>query len=97
MLLALPIVLMKLFNVLPIDESNGVFFEVKIALQIAGISYLIFKVMGLYVDQRGEGLVPLVDFINFTLFVPALLIGPIDRYQRFTKELENGYKGIYKT
>ncbi len=34
--------------------------------------------------------------MNFSLFVPSLLIGPIDRFARFTNDVSNAYKNINK-
>ena len=63
-----------------------------ILLQIAGISYITFKVIQLYIDEKeNEKTVSILNFFNFTTFVPTLLIGPIDRYARFTSNVESGY------
>ncbi|MFT5337538.1 MAG: membrane protein involved in D-alanine export [Sphingobacteriales bacterium] len=84
-LLALPMVCMKITNILPYPEGGlvtGAFL-----FQIAGLSYLSFRVMGLYVDERRKNrLTPPLDFFNFCAFVPTLLIGPIDRFANFQSE-----------
>lgn len=94
--LALPMILMKIFNVLPIDDSQESLQTFKGLIQIAGMSYLVFKVMGLYVDTRNKKEpVSFIDFFTFTTFVPSLLIGPIDRYHRFKNDIQNGYSNIH--
>lgn len=98
LLLSAPMLMMKVFNVLPIEETQTTLLSLKGLVQIAGISYLIFKVIGLYIDTRNKK-EPLlfIDFFNFTAFTPALLIGPIDRFQRFMNDVNLGYQNITKT
>jgi membrane protein involved in D-alanine export len=94
--LALPMILMKIFNVLPIEDSHESLQSFKGLIQIAGMSYLVFKVMGLYVDTRNKKEpVSFIDFFTFTTFVPSLLIGPIDRFHRFKNDIQNGYSNIH--
>lgn len=95
LLIALPMLLMKFFNVLPINDNNKLLIDIRNIVQIAGISYLIFKIIGLYVDMRNKKeKINFTDFLNFSLFVPSLLIGPIDRFARFTNDVSNAYKNI---
>lgn len=95
LLIALPMLLMKFFNVLPINDNSKLLIDIRNLVQIAGISYLIFKIIGLYVDMRNKKeKINLIDFLNFSLFVPSLLIGPIDRFARFTNDVSNAYKNI---
>lgn len=97
LLIALPMLLMKFFNVLPINDNSKLLIDIRNLVQIAGISYLIFKIIGLYVDMRNKKeKINLIDFLNFSLFVPSLLIGPIDRFARFTNDVSNAYKNINK-
>jgi len=94
-ILALPMIFMKILNVITTDTESGFIYTSKTIFQIAGISYIVFKVIGLYVDERRKPLkISFLDFFNFTAFVPTLLIGPIDRFQRFKADLNNGYKNI---
>jgi membrane protein involved in D-alanine export len=52
-------------------------------------------VIGLYIDERrSTAKIPFLDFFNFTVFIPTLLIGPIDRYQRFRQDTANGYQNM---
>lgn len=55
-----------------------------------GISYFSFKMIS-YVYEAYLGLISnksLVRFFNFTFFFPAVLSGPIDRYNRFNKNMD---------
>lgn len=92
-LLALPMIFMKFLGIIPasMDENNPSQILANI-FQIAGLSYITFKVIQLYIDEKDkESSVSILNFFNFTAFVPTLLIGPIDRYNRFTENVEKGY------
>ena len=82
LLLALPMVLVK--------------FDVEVdTLGFAGISYITFRCIQVYLD--GELLrerFRFVEFIGFLLFVPSLLAGPIDRYERFKADLDQGWSRL---
>lgn len=95
-LLALPMIFMKFLGIIPaaIDENSPSYLLANI-FQIAGLSYITFKVIQLYIDEKDKAsTVSVVNFFNFTAFVPTLLIGPIDRYNRFTNNIEKGYDEI---
>jgi membrane protein involved in D-alanine export len=93
-LLSVPMLFMKTLNILPTNES-GLLHNLSIVFQIAGISFMTFKVIQLYIDENNkEKTVSILDFFNFTAFVPTLLIGPIDRYNRFNENVENGYDSM---
>jgi membrane protein involved in D-alanine export len=92
-LLSLPMIFMKFLGLVP-----GMFYLnrftdlLTILFQIAGMSYITFKVIQLYIDEKDNvKTVSILNFFNFTTFVPTLLIGPIDRYNRFTENVEIGY------
>jgi membrane protein involved in D-alanine export len=92
-LLSLPMFFMKLLVFVPqtffLKQFENPLMNI---LQIAGMSYITFKVIQLYIDEKDkEKTVSILNFFNFTTFVPTLLIGPIDRYSRFTTNVENGY------
>ena len=95
-ILALPMIYMKYINAQPASGDDGSFLtESRKIIQIAGLSYMIFKVIGLYIDERRTaGKISFVHFFNFTAFVPALLIGPIDRYARFREDCIKGFENI---
>jgi membrane protein involved in D-alanine export len=95
LVLALPIFLMKTVNIYSKETASGFVLTAQHILQIAGLSYLVFKVIGLYIDERNNTTrISIIDFFNFTAFVPTLLIGPIDRFQRFNSDVNNGYANI---
>ncbi len=96
LLLALPMIGMKWLNVTTMDIGEN--HIARIILQIAGMSYLTFKVIGAYIDQRREEkMIPVFDFFNFSAFVPTLLIGPIDRFGRFQNDMNEGFSGINRS
>lgn len=93
-LLSIPMLFMKTLNILPTGEP-GVLHNLAIVFQIAGISFMTFKVIQLYIDESNkEKTVSVLDFFNFTAFVPTLLIGPIDRFQRFNENVKAGYENM---
>ena len=93
-LLSIPIILMKIGGAFPINPNSD-FLKI---IRIAGLSYMVFKVIGLYIEQRrNTSKIYFVDFFNFTAFVPTLLIGPLDRFGRFKKDTENGYSNMNST
>ncbi|MGQ3133105.1 MAG: MBOAT family O-acyltransferase [Flavobacteriales bacterium] len=96
LLLVLPLVLMKLTNVLPAaEDGKGLQGVMALLWQVAGLSYITFRVVQLYIDEKdAPGTVSPLRFFNFTTFVPTLLIGPIDRLQRFDTDVQKGYAGI---
>jgi membrane protein involved in D-alanine export len=95
LLLAVPIFLLKVVNSSPAEDTSTFLISAQNIIQIAGLSYVVFKVIGLYIDERrSERPIPFLDFFNFAAFVPTLLIGPIDRFQRFNGDMEKGYDGI---
>jgi len=95
LVLATPMIFMKTLGVFPEDTKSTFIISAKNIIQIIGLSYIIFKVIGLYIDERRSATkIAFVDFFNFTAFVPSLLIGPLDRFQRFNSDVKNGYENI---
>lgn len=95
-LLSLPMLLMKFFADISFADDNWWKHTPEI-FQIAGISYMVFRVVGLYIDERSKpGKIAFLDFFNFAAFVPTLLIGPLDRFQRFTQDVKSGYSNMTK-
>lgn len=82
LLLALPMVLVKL-NV----ETE--------LLSFAGLSYITFRCVQVYLDadllRDKFRFGPFVTFLSFT---PSLLVGPIDRYERFKGDLDAGWQRL---
>ncbi|NQY67867.1 MAG: D-alanyl transfer protein [Flavobacteriales bacterium] len=94
-ILSAPMIVMKYTIAYPEKILNNKNISAASIVQIAGLSYLVFKVIGLYIDERkNPGKIGLIDFFNFCAFVPTLLIGPIDRYQRFKADTYKGYDNI---
>ena len=94
-LLAIPIFLMKTVNIYPPETASKFILNTQNIIQIAGLSYIVFKVIGLYIDERrSTARIAFLDFFNFSTFVPTLLIGPIDRFQRFNGDMVNGYENM---
>lgn len=89
LIISIPLFLMKSFGV--IDEG---FTTLKGILQIAGLSYITFKTISLFVDERNNQVVSIKNYYGYISFVPTLLIGPIDRYKRFEGNLEKGYETV---
>jgi len=93
--LAAPMIFMKALGIFPEDTKSTFIISSKNIIQIIGLSYIIFKVISLYIDERRSATkIAFVDFFNFTAFVPSLLIGPLDRFQRFNSDVKNGYENI---
>jgi len=82
LLLALPMVLVKL------DWNVDV-------IGFAGISYITFRCIQVYLDGALlRDRFHIGTFIVFLLFPPALLAGPIDRYERFKDDLDQGWSRL---
>lgn len=60
-----------------------------IPLTWLGYSYLAFRLMHTIRDRQTGRLpaVPLSDYLNYAIFFPAFTAGPIDRLERFDKDL----------
>ena len=64
-------------------------------VSFAGLSYITFRVIQIYLDNdRSSKPVSVPDFFLFMLFPATLLIGPIDRFDRFRSDLDSGYSRI---
>ena len=95
LVLSLPMIFMKSLGVFPDDTESKIILKARDIIQIIGLSYIIFKVIGLYIDERrSQTKIKFVDFFNFAAFVPTLLIGPLDRFQRFNSDVAKGYENI---
>lgn len=81
-LLALPMLLLK--------------FHFKIDwLGFAGLSYITFRTIQILLDtQPTDSRISPVNYFSFLTFTPTLLIGPIDRSDRFLKNLQEGYQNL---
>lgn len=88
----LPLILVKIAPVVPALKSM-VFFDIPAMKLIVflGISYVTFRAVQMIFEIR-DGLIKeisLFKFWEFLLFFPAISTGPIDRYRRFQKDVEN--------
>jgi membrane protein involved in D-alanine export len=80
---------------LPMIAVKASFFVDR--LQFIGLSYVTFRVIQIYIDSDNRQMpVNILDFVVFLLFPPTLLIGPIDRFQRFRDDLHAGYQNLNK-
>lgn len=95
LILSFPMLVMKYLNADFFESTARVTGSFKLVFQIAGLSYIVFKTIGLYIDKRSSNYqLKLIDFLNFSLFTPTLLIGPIDRFDRFQKDIDTGYANL---
>jgi len=87
-----PLVLMKIFNIIPNYTGSGEML--KEIVQIAGLSYAVFKMIQVHIDEVDTKNVTFLNYFSFIAFPPTLLIGPIDRFDRFRKNIANGFSNI---
>ena len=52
LLLALPVFIMKSMVFFPVEGQTDFIAEARRIIQISGLSYMVFKVIGLYIDER---------------------------------------------
>jgi len=92
LVLSSPLIIMKLIGIHVFAGAND---KLAIAFQIIGISYITFRSIQVFIDESSSiNKLQFLDFFNFTVFIPSLLIGPIDRFQRFSKDIESGYANL---
>ena len=63
-------------------------------IQFVGLSYITFRAYHLIADAPFTERVAPKNYFTFLMFFPALLAGPIDRWQSFGAQLKNGYEGL---
>ena len=67
-------------------------------ISFAGLSYVTFRIIQIYLDNTGENKpCDLQSYFLFMLFPQTILIGPIDRSNRFFSDLNNGWKQITRS
>ena len=90
LLLLLPMLMVKLdirFDFYP--------FKINDIISFAGLSYASFRIMGYYMDKApNEKMADPTTYFNFLAFTPTLLIGPIERYNRFKTSQDAGFSNI---
>lgn len=71
-------------SVLRGKASNNV-----VSLSWLGFSYVSFRLLHTILDRQAGRLpsVPLAEYINYVIFFPAFTAGPIDRLERFLRDL----------
>lgn len=54
-----------------------------------GFSYVVFRLLHTIFDRMAGRLspMPLAEFINYVIFFPTFVAGPIDRFERFVRDL----------
>lgn len=62
-----------------------------IAISWLGFSYVAFRLLHTILDRNAGRLpaVPLADYVNYVIFFPSFAAGPIDRLERFTRDLHH--------
>jgi alginate O-acetyltransferase complex protein AlgI len=62
-----------------------------VSLAWLGFSYVSFRLLHTILDRKAGRLpsVPLADYVNYVIFFPSFTAGPIDRLERFTRDLNN--------
>ena len=87
-----PLVLTKLTEI--IADFRG---KVSVSTEFSwlGFSYVAFRLLHTVIDRKAGRLqaVPLADFVNYVIFFPAFVAGPIDRIERFAGQL-NGITAL---
>ncbi len=60
-----------------------------ISISWLGFSYIAFRLLHTVLDKRAGRLpsVSLTDYINYVIFFPSIVAGPIDRVERFRRDL----------
>ncbi len=58
--------------------------------KVVGLSYILFRILHLLVDvaQKATSCPNLIGYVNYCLFFPAFVSGPIQRYPDFKNEIE---------
>jgi len=92
LILSFPLIMMKLIGIQTFGKANEKLANI---FQIVGISYITFRSIQVFIDEVSTSKkLNFLDFFNFTVFIPSLLIGPIDRFKRFSNDVEAGYENI---
>ena len=73
-------------NILNADSGQSL-----TSLSWLGFSYLAFRILHTIRDRQSGRLpaITLGEYVNYVIFFPAFTAGPIDRIERFVKELRN--------
>lgn len=72
-------------------------FKIKVDLSILyfiGLSFVTFRAIQTNIDYNLKNEFKFIDYFNFLFFIPALLIGPLDRFQQFTQKSNKAFDSI---
>lgn len=86
-LIKVPSVLSMVFEVL--SSMRGKAANGFTALSWLGFSYVAFRLLHTILDRNAGRLppVPLAEYVNYVIFFPSFVAGPIDRLERFIRDL----------
>jgi len=89
LIIILPMILVKVF------EYSYTYHSISSIIFFPGLSYVSFRLISLFLDSDyNDPPINFVSAVNFLLFTPTLLIGPIDKYSRFNKDIISGYSNL---
>ncbi len=63
-------------------------------IYFAGLSFVTFRSIQVSLDYKAGETINPIHYFNFLFFIPTLLIGPLDRFKRFTENSEKGFEHI---
>lgn len=63
-------------------------------LYFIGLSFVTFRAIQTNIDYTINEEFKFIDYFNFLFFIPALLIGPLDRFKLFTNKTKNAFENI---
>lgn len=74
-----------------------ILFKIKVDVSILyfiGLSFVTFRAIQTNIDYNSKNEFKFIDYFNFLFFIPALLIGPLDRFQSFTQKSNKAFENI---
>jgi alginate O-acetyltransferase complex protein AlgI len=86
-LIKVPSALSLLFET--VSTLRGKAWSGPMTLTWLGFSYVVFRLLHTILDRKAGRLpsVPLAEYVNYVIFFPAFTAGPIDRLERFLRDL----------
>lgn len=74
-----------------VSTVRGKEADSSIVVSWLGFSYVAFRLLHTILDRKAGRLQPvtLVEYVNYVIFFPAFTAGPIDRLERFTRDMNN--------
>jgi alginate O-acetyltransferase complex protein AlgI len=84
----LPAVVTQIYRTTLSLRGKAVAGEINL-FQWLGFSYVVFRLLHTIFDRLAGRLapMPIADYINYVIFFPAFIAGPIDRFEHFVVEL----------